>query len=101
MKYTFFYGFATLLKELELYRKLVVDHLTESIHVAGRHYSSKDKLWNTLADTFHDVSIDITEKFTNLADNRLSFVAQNKGRYTKHLLYASLNDRKFSFKLKL
>ena len=76
--YLFFDGFATLLKGLELYRKLVVDHLTESIHVAGRHYSSKDKLWNTLADTFHDVSIDITEKFTNLADNRLSFVAQTK-----------------------
>ena len=36
-------GIATLLKGLKLYCKLVVDHLTESMHVAGRHYSSKDK----------------------------------------------------------
>ena len=32
---------ATLIKRLELYRKLVVDCLTESIHFAGRHYSPK------------------------------------------------------------
>ena len=53
--------------------------------IAGRHYCSKDKLWNALADAFNDVSIDTTEKFTSSADNRLSFVAQNKGRYTNHL----------------
>ena len=86
-----------MLKGLEIYRKLVVDHLTESIHVAGRH-SSKDKLWNALADTFNDLSMDTTKKFTSSADNRLSFVNQNKDRYTH--TYASLNDRKFSFKLK-
>ena len=78
-------GVATLLKGLELYRKLVVDHLTESIHVVGRHYSSKDKLWNALADALNDVHMGTTEKFTSSADNRLSFVAQNKGRYTNHL----------------
>ena len=70
---------------LELYRKLVVDHLTESIHVAGRHYSFKDKLWNALADAFNDLSMDTTKKFTSSADNRLSFVAQNKDRYANHL----------------
>ena len=59
----------------------VVDHLTENIHIAGRH-SSKDKLWNALADAFNDVSKDTTERFTSSADNRLSFVVQNKGRYT-------------------
>ena len=32
---------ATLIKRLELYRKLVLDRLTESIHFAGRHYSPK------------------------------------------------------------
>ena len=78
-------GVATLLKGLKLYRKLVVDHLTESIHVVGRHYTSKDKLWNALADTFNDLSMDTTKKFTSSADNRLSFVAQNKDRYTNHL----------------
>ena len=81
-----------------IYRELLVDHLTESIHVAGRHYSSKDKLWNALADAFNDVSMNTTEKLTSSADNRLSFFAQNKGRYTN--TYASPNDRKFSFKVK-
>ena len=62
-------------------------------------YSSMDKLWNALADAFNDLSIDTTKKFTSSADNRLSFVAQNKDIDTP-TTYASRNDRKFSFKMK-
>ena len=40
---------------------------------------SKDELWNALADVVNDASVDTTEKFTSSADNRLLFVAQNKG----------------------
>ena len=39
---------------------------------------SKDELWNALADVVNDVSVDTTEKFKSLADNRLLFFAQNK-----------------------
>ena len=53
---------------------------------------------NALGDTFNDISMDTTEKFTSSDDNRLSFVRQNEGRYTN--TYAIPNDRKFSFKLK-
>ena len=45
---------------------------------------SKDKLWNALTDAVKDVSMDTTEKFTSLADNRLLLVAQSKGGYTNH-----------------
>ena len=41
--------------------------------------------------------MDTTEKVTSSVDNRLLFVAQNKGRYTNHL-QASPNDREFFFK---
>ena len=82
-----------------IYRELVLDHLTESIHVAGRHYSSKDKLWSALADAFNDVSMTTTEKLTSSADNRLSFSLKTK--VDTPTTYASPNDRKFSFKLKL
>ena len=40
----------------------------------------KNRLGNALADAVNDVSVDTTEKLTDSADNRLLFVAQNKGR---------------------
>ena len=69
------------------------------VHVASRHYSSKDKLWNALADAFNDLSMDTTKKFTSSADNRLLYLSF-KTKIDTPTTYASLNDRKFSFKLK-
>ena len=47
--------------------------------IAYRSYF-KNKLRNALADAVNDVSVDTNEKLTGSADNRLLFVAQNKGR---------------------
>ena len=84
-----------MLKGLELCRKLVVYHLTESVHVAGRHSSSKDKLWNVLADAFNDVSMDTTD--TGSADNRCHLSLKTK--VDTPTTYARPNGRKFPFKL--
>ena len=45
-------------------------------------YSSKDKLWNALADAVNDISMETTMKLTSSIDNRLLLVPQNKGRDT-------------------
>ena len=57
-------------RDLEFYRKLVVDHLAESLHVLGDIASSclKNKLWNALADAVNDIKEDTTEELTSSAE---------------------------------
>ena len=56
---------------------------------------SKDKLWNALADAVNVVSMYTTEKFTGSAEDRLLFVAHDKGKFTNHL--SQFNQQKILF----